>query len=179
MEVVMSEQERVSWVSLLVTLVIGIWYFSGVLALPADASLHTGAMARFVTKLIVFAIVLTIAGEALLHWAQRRMQGDAAKDATTNDERDALIHLKATRNANIALTIGVIFVLVQIALLESAGRWLQGRQHRVLPTPETVLEQLLTGPLSALHVAQLLLLALTIAGAVVYASRIFYYRRGY
>ncbi len=30
-----------------------------------------------------------------------------------------------------------------------------------------------------MHIAQLLLLALTLAGITVYASRIFHYRRGY
>jgi hypothetical protein len=174
----MSQQERVSWLSLLTTLLIGYWYFQAVLALPADANLHGPAMARLVTRLVVVAIAIGVAGELLLRMVHGRSQADGP-DATSADERDALIHLKATRNAHFALGIGVILVLCQIAMLELtphlAARIAAGTAH----APDTLLQRLLTGPLSALHVAQLLLLALTLASITLYGSRVLYYRRGY
>jgi hypothetical protein len=173
----MSQQERASWVSLATTLLIGYWYFSRVFALPAASDLHGGAMAGLVLRLIVLAIVIGIAGEVLLNLAQRSMRDGASADATTLDERDALIGLKATRNGHVALFAGVVFVLVQIALIEGIGGWMRGR-HRDSPAATTVLEQILTGPLTAMHVAQLLLLVMTLSSLAIYASRIFYYRRG-
>ena len=174
----MSQQERVSWLSLLTTLLIGYWYFQAVFALPADADLHGPAMARLVTKLIIMAIAIGIAGELLLRMVQHRAHA-ADADATPADERDALINLKATRNAHVALGLGVILVLSQIAMLEMAprlaGRPVAGSTH----VPDTLLQRLLAGPLSALHVAQLLLLALTLASITLYGSRVLYYRRGY
>jgi hypothetical protein len=175
----MSRQERVSWVSLLVTLIIGYWYFSRVFALPADASLHGMVMAAFVTKLIVIAIVVSIAGEVALRLAQRYMRGDDGEDATARDERDALIDLKSTRNGHGTLIVGLFIVLGQIAMHESVQHWGQFRQARAGADPETVLQLIFAGPLSPLLVAQLLLMVLTLSGAVTYASRIFYYRRGY
>jgi len=174
----MSQQERVSWLSLLTTLVIGYWYFQAVFALPADADLHGPAMARLVTKLIVMAIAIGIAGELLLRMVQYRSQA-AGPDATSADERDALIHLKATRNAHVVLGLGVILVLCQVVMLEMtprlAGRLAAGSAQ----VPDTLLQRLLTGPLSALHVAQLLLLALTLASITLNGSRVLYNRRGY
>jgi len=174
----MSQQERVSWLSLLTTLLIGYWYFHAVFALPADANLHGPAMARLVTKLIVMAIAIGIAGELLLRVVQNRPHA-AGPDATPADERDALIHLKATRNAHVALGLGVILVLCQIAMLEMAPRFAGRLAAQPVQGPDTLLQRLLTGPLSALHVAQLLLLALTLASITLYGSRVLYYRRGY
>jgi hypothetical protein len=72
------------------------------------------------------------------------------------------------------LGCALILVLAQIALLE----W--GRRHWRSPArADTVLELLGTGPLQAMHVAQLLLLALTLSAIALHASRIFYYRRGH
>jgi hypothetical protein len=72
------------------------------------------------------------------------------------------------------LWTAVFIVLVQIALLE----WAQRFGHRI-SDPQTVLELMVTGPLAPMHIAQVLLLGLTLAGITVYASRIFFYRRGY
>ena len=165
----MSNQERVSWVSLLSTVLIGWWYFSNVLPLPADADLHF-SLAGFVTRLIVFAVLIAIAGEIALRVALR-LAGDPAEEGNPRDERDALIALQAARNAYGVLTVAVFVVLVQIALLE----WVRRRPA----PPATVLEALATGPLTPLLIAQMLLAALTLAGLTVYASRIFYYRRGF
>jgi hypothetical protein len=72
------------------------------------------------------------------------------------------------------LGAAIVVVLVQIALLEWGQRY-SGRRAQ----PDTVLELLASGPLQTMHVAQLLLAALTLAAITLNASRIFYYRRGY
>jgi hypothetical protein len=163
----MSKHERISWVSLLVTLAIGWWYFSRVLGLPADANLHF-PLARFVTQLVILAVLISIAGEIALRLVER--VGGQSPDDSPADERDAQISLKATRNAHGVLGASVVVVLVQIALLE--------RLRRPADPPSTVLEALGAGPLTPLLIAQLLLLALTLAALTAHASRIVYYRRG-
>lgn len=173
----MSKQERVSWGSLLIHLVIGYWYFSHVLRLPADADLFGPGMWAFATGLIVTAIVLAVAGEIALDLVQRHAGGGA--DATQADERDSLIDLKSCRNAYTVLCLAVVAVIVQIVLLEARPRWSAAPGGGAMPMPDTVFERIFTGPHSAPLLAQLLLLALTVAGLTVYASRIFYYRRGY
>jgi hypothetical protein len=166
----MSKQERVSWVSLIVTLIVGAWYFSHVFALPADANLTGHAMTHLVMNLIAISVVLGMLSELVLRWVSLR--SCAGTDRTPQDERDTLISLKATRNAYGVLFIGVVAVLSQIVLVQ----WVQRSAHSA---PATVLEQILTGPLTPLHVAQLLLLATMLASSTVYISRIFFYRRGY
>ncbi len=168
----MSRQEQVSWISLVITVVLAVWYFSIVLQAPADADLHGRAMARLVSKIVTMAIVLGIAGELAFKYFAR-----GAKGSTEKDERDELIALRATRNGYVTLTIGVAVVLSQIAMIEMVQRLPAERLEPV----ETlaVLDMLLRGPLSALLVAQLLLMALTLAALCVYISRIVYYRRGY
>jgi hypothetical protein len=170
----MSEQERVSWVSLLVNAAIGCWYFGKVLSLPASANLFGPGMGLFAIKLVTFAILFGIASEVVLRAVQRRASRGEGDDATARDERDELIDLKATRNAHGVLTAAIIVVLVQTALLGWSLGYLRPR-----PAPETMLELLARGPLAPMHMAQLLLLALTLGAITVYASRVVYYRRGY
>ncbi len=170
----MSEQERVSWVALVVNLLIGYWYFGRVFSLPASADLFGPGMAAFAIRLIIFAVSVTIVGEVVLRVVQKRTRRGEGVDATARDERDVLISLKASRNAYGVLAAAVIVVLVQIALLAWAQRFLWRR-----PEPETVLDLMVTGPLAPMHLAQLLLLALTLAAITVYASRIVYYRKGH
>jgi hypothetical protein len=170
----MSNQERISWVALVINVVIGYWYFSRILALPADADLFGPLTAAFAAKLVMLAVLVGIASEILLHIVQKSTGGGG--DAAAEDERDALISLKATRNAHGVLGFAVVVVLVQIALLEwgSRSRYWSWRYE-----PETVLGLLGTGPLQSMHVAQLLLAALGLAAIALNASRVFYYRRGY
>jgi hypothetical protein len=169
----MSNQERISWVALIINLVIGYWYFSRVLGLPADADLFGPITAAFAIKLVMLAVFVGIATEILLRIVQKST-GDGG-DAAAEDERDALIGLKATRNAHGVLGFAVVAVLVQIALLEWGAR---SRHWSWRYEPETVLGLLGTGPLLSTHVAQLLLAALGLAAITLNASRIFYYRRG-
>jgi hypothetical protein len=168
----MSERERISWIALIVNLVIGFWYFSRILGAPADADLFGPRNAVFAVKVVMLAVLVSIACEILLRIVQRSTGG--GDDGKVVDERDQLISLKATRNAHGVLAVAVIVVLVQIALIEWAARF----RHR-RGAPETVLELLGTGPLEAMHVAQMLLAALGLAAIALHVSRIFYYRRGY
>ena len=168
----MSNRERISWVGLIINLVIGGWYFSRVLALPADADVFGPHMAMFAVGLVTTAIIVAVVCEILLRMVQKGVGGGT--DAAPQDERDALIDLKAVRNAHGVFVFAIILVLVQIALLDWARRY---RDRR--PDPETILGVLGTGPLEAMHVAQLLLAALTLGAVALNASRVFYYRRGY
>lgn len=169
----MSQQERVSWVSLVVNVLIGYWYFERVLSLPAGADLFGPGMARFAINLIILSIFIGIACEVALGMAQKRSGGSDA-DKNSIDERDQLINLKASRNAYGVLSMAIGLLLVRVALVE----WVQ-RSGRHVPDPQSMPELLLIGPLAPMHIAQLLLLALTLAGIAKYASRIFFYRRGY
>jgi hypothetical protein len=169
----MSDQERVSWVSLIVNVVIGSWYFERVFGLPADANLFGPRTAALAISLTTLAIFLAVASEVVLRIVQRRTGGNEV-NATALDERDALIALKANRNAYRVLSSAIFLVLVQIAVLEWASHYRQRMR-----SPDTVLELLAIGPLAPMHIVQLLLLALTLGGVTVYASRILYYRRGY
>jgi hypothetical protein len=170
----MSEQERISWVALIVNVVIGAWYFGRVLAAPAEADLFGPQIAKLAIGLVITAVLVGIACEVLLRIVQQRTGGGS--DAAVQDERDALIDLKATRNAHGVLGVAVVVVLVQIALLEWGAR---SRYWSWRYEPETVLGLLGTGPLQSMHVAQLLLAALGLAAITLNASRVFYYRRGY
>jgi hypothetical protein len=165
----MSQQETVSWISLLVSLVIAYLYFSRVLAMPADADLFSPGMAQFAISLVLFAVFAGIASEVSLKAIKHRARGP---NATALDERDLLIDLKACRNAYGVLAGATCAVLLQVAMLE----WLH-RLGRHRAAPDTVLGLLRTGPLAPMHIVQLLLLALTLAGLTVYISRIVYYRR--
>jgi hypothetical protein len=170
----MSQQERVSWVSLLVSLLVGGWYFGHVFGLRAADGLYGPALVNFVFDLIIVGIVVGIVSEILLRWATRAGRV-TAKDGVRLDERDALIGLKAARNAYRVLAASVALLLWQVAWLELPAARLR---HLQLPPSARVIDQIVAGPMTPLLIVQLLLLALTLAGISVYASRIFYYRRG-
>jgi hypothetical protein len=170
----MSNEERISWVSLTTNLVVGYWYFSRVLALPADANLHF--QFHLVTKVIVLAVVIAIAGEMTLRWLQAR-SGERPGKSAPRDERDLLIGLKAARTGYVVLGVCVSLVLGQILLLEWVN-WYLVLHGRPLRVADTVLELLVTGPLTPMLIVQLLLAALTVGGIALYASRIYFYRRG-
>jgi hypothetical protein len=171
----MSQQERVSWVSLVVVVFIGFWYFARVLALPGDSHLLGPGMAVFALNLIITAIFAGIASELLLRWVQKRAGGDP-KRRDRLDERDRLINLRAGRNAYVVLAVAIGSVLGLIAAVQML---------RALPMPagstlrDTVLIRMVIGPLNAPLLAQWLLLALTLADVCKYVTRIASYRRGY
>src|SRR5688572_25633145 len=97
----MSNEERISWVSLLVNLIVAGWYFGRILQLPADADLFSPLMFAFTVKLVMLAVLVSIGCEILLRIVQRSTGGGG--DAALRDERDVLINLKATRNAHAVL----------------------------------------------------------------------------
>ena len=170
----MSRQERISWISLAISVVVGYSYFSTVLGLPAQADLHDGSLTRLAIRLAAVAIALGIIGEILL----RRIQG-RARGAVDKDERDALINLKACRNGYAVLSVGVAAVLGDILTTEMRRFPRAAAGMQPVHAAATLAERLLEGPLSAPLIAQLLLLAMTTAGISIYVSRIYFYRRGY
>jgi hypothetical protein len=171
----MSQQERVSWVSLVVIVSISFWYFARVFALPGDSHLLGPGMAVFALNLIITAIFAGIASELLLRWIQRRSGGDP-KRRERIDERDRLINLRAGRNAYVVLEFAIGIVLALILAIQML---------RAMPMPagpalrDTVLVRMAIGPLNAPLLAQWLLLALTLADVCKYVTRIVSYRRGY
>jgi hypothetical protein len=169
----MSKQERVSWVSLIVNVLIGYWYFQVVLQLPPGADLFGPRMAAFAIQLIVLSVVISVACEVALQMAQKHA-GGSDKDKNSVDERDTLINLKASRNAYAVLSFAIAVLLARVALFE----WVQ-RSGRHRPDPQSMFELLTLGRLAPMHIAQLMLLALTLAAITMYASRVFHYRRGY
>ena len=167
----MSKQERVSWLSLSVSLVVAWLYFSHVLQLPPDAGLrlHSG----YIVGLIVLSITLTIAGEIAFRVVMATA-GREVDDSSAKDERDELIGLKATRNGHTVLSFAIIAVLAQVALIE----WFAPHVGRTGRVAETLGEAIVRGPLTPAILWQLLLAAMTLASIAIYASRIVYYRRG-
>jgi hypothetical protein len=171
----MSRQEKISWVSLIVTVLISIWYFAIVLPAPGDSHLFGPSMIVFALILAITAIFAAIAGELLLRRVQRR-SGDDPKRRERLDERDRLINLRAGRNAYVVLAWSIGFVLALIWTIQIM---------RALPMPvgptlrDTVLLRMAIGPLTAPLLAQWLLLALTLADVCKYVTRIVSYRRGY
>ena len=170
----MSQQERVSWVSLIVNAFIGYWYFTRVLRMPGDASLLGPGMAAFTLNLIIVAIFAGILSELVLRRIQIRSGGDPARREKL-DERDRLFNLRAGRNAYLVLVVAVATVLSLIALTQ----WMQSWGVPRLPAPDIVLTRMINGPLTGPLIAQLLLFALTLAGLCKYVTRIVSYRRGY
>jgi hypothetical protein len=171
----MSQQERVSWVSLIVIVFIGCCYFAAVLPRPGNTPLLGPGMAVFALNLIITAIFAGIASEVVLRWVQKRAGGDPTRRERP-DERDRLINLRAGRNAYVVLAVAVGIVLAFIAGIQML---------RFLPMPagsaphDTVMLRMLMGPLDAPLLAQWLLLALTLADVCKYVTRIVSYRRGY
>jgi hypothetical protein len=171
----MSQHERVSWVSLMVTVVISFWYFAVVFASPGDSHLLGPGMAVFAFILIVTAIFAAIASELLLRWVQKRGGGDPSRREML-DERDRLINLRAGRNAYVVLAVSIGAVLALIFTIQML---------RSIPMPagptlrDTVLVRMVIGPLNAPLLAQWLLLALTLADVCKYVTRIVSYRRGH
>lgn len=165
----MSDLERASWATLLVNVVVGVLCFGNILSMPAGADLMdpraTGVSGWFITAMLIMSAVL-------LRFVQKRTGGGADKAAS--DERDVQIRLRASRNAYVMLGAAVTVLLVHIVLRESAwGRSADGVE------PRTVLQVLAGGPLQAIHVGLLLLMALWLAAVTLNASRVFFYRRGY
>jgi hypothetical protein len=175
MEQLMSQHERVSWVSLVVTAFISFWYFARVFALPGDSHLFGPGMAVFALNLIITAIFAGILSELVLRLIQSRSGGDPSKREKL-DERDRLINLRAGRNAYVVLFGSVVLVLGLIPMIQMM------RSFTWPPAPapaNTVLMRMVTGPLDAPLIAQWLLLALTLADLCKYVTRIVSYRRGY
>jgi hypothetical protein len=171
----MSQQERVSWVALVVTVLISGGYFAYVLRLPGDSPLFGLGMAVFAFVLIMAAVIAAIVSELLLRRVQRRAGGDPGRHEQL-DERDRLINLRAGRNAYVVLFCSVAIVLGLIPMIQYMRlfRWPAGPE-----LADTVLERMVTGPLDAPLIAQWLLLALTLADLCKFATRIVSYRRGY
>jgi hypothetical protein len=170
----MSQQERVSWVSLVVNAFIGYWYFARVLRMPGDTALLGPGMAVFTLNLIIVAIFAGILSELVLRLIQSRTGGDPSKRERM-DERDRLINLRAGRNAYVVLVVAVATVLGLIA----GTQWMQSWGMPRILEPDIVLIRMINGPLTGPLIAQLLLLALTLAGLCKYVTRIVSYRRGY
>ncbi|HEY6457926.1 MAG TPA: hypothetical protein VIY90_21835 [Steroidobacteraceae bacterium] len=171
----MSQQERVSWVSLVVIVFISVWYFAYVLPLPGTSRLFGPGMAVFALNLIITAIFAGIASEVLLRWVQKRAGGDP-KRRERPDERDRLIDLRAGRNAYVVLFGSVVLVLGLIPMIQFMDSMPMPEGPAL---PETVLARMVSGPLDPPLLAQWLLLALTVAEVCKYVTRIVSYRRGY
>lgn len=168
----MSTQERTSWVALAVNLVVGVWYFTAVLGMPGEVDIYSVGMARLIIRITFIAIVLAIAAEILLRWLS-----DQPRDVVAADERDGLISSKAFRNAYFVLSAGVFAVIVRIVLAAGFTRIPAGTLAH--GAPPGVIQTWFFHAVGPVFVAHMLLLAIMVASTAVYASRIFYYRRGY
>jgi hypothetical protein len=170
----MSQPEKASWVALVVNVLIGCCYFGVVSNMPGDSHLLGPGMALFIVPLIVLAILAALVSELVLRAIQRDAGGDPARRERL-DERDRIINLRAGRNAYVVLVVAIAAVLGQIAMTG----WEQSWGWPAAQVADTVLERMVRGPLTGPVIAQLLLLALTLAGVCKYLTRIVSYRRGY
>ncbi len=168
----MSKQERVSWVSSIVSVVVAWLYFSHVLQYPPDAgpaSATRVASSASSCSAFRWASITEVAIRIV-----QSTRGHEVDDSNAKDERDELIGLKSARIGYAALSTGVFIVLAQIAIIE----WFAPSGARHGHVPETLGEAILTGPVTPAIVWQLLLAASTFAGIAVSVGRIVYYRRG-
>ena len=78
----MSRQERASWITLAINLIVAIGYFSGVLGMPGEVDVYSREMARLIIRITFISIVLAIAAEILIHWLS-----DQPRDVIPGDER--------------------------------------------------------------------------------------------
>ena len=167
----MSKLERASSVSLAVNLVVGIYYFSAVFALAESGDFYDPAMAALITKLVIIAITLAILGEIVLHILSGR-----PVDRVAADERDKQINAKAMRNGYYVVTVGMMALMSHVVVVGGLDRFPLN-----YPESKPVMDFIgtLLHPLAPIVIAQFLLLASIAGSTVIYASRIFYYRRGY
>lgn len=170
----MSQQERVSWVSVVVNVVIGCWYFSYVLGLPGSTNLLGMGMVGFVAAITFAAILTAIVSNVVLREVQKHGGVDPARRERL-DERDRLISLRAGRNGYVVLTAMTAFVVGMIGMTQWLGSW----QVHFTFSHDTVLTRLIAGPLTGGLIVQWLLLAMTLAEVCKYLTQIVSYRRGY
>lgn len=135
----MSFREKSAWISL-ICLVATFGLFFGAMG-HGHIESHGGRTAHLFFICAGSFIALQIVLHAVAAWTTPK-DGKAVRD-----EREELIGLKATRNANIALVIGVLMV--------------PGSQHIDVPTP---------------FMAYLAMLALVLSELVRAISRIMYFR---
>jgi hypothetical protein len=158
MEAIMSKLERAAWLSLIVEIVVAVYYFSAIFAMGPDVDIQSPAMAGLVGRVIMLAIILGIVSEIIMNGIIRRN-----RDTVPEDERDALISAKSYRNGFFALAICCAGIIGQIVLSEGARTWWMKDIVTITPV----------------YAAHLLLLAMMLSSFTINASRIFFYRRGY
>ncbi|GAB4151741.1 MAG: hypothetical protein Tsb0016_24010 [Sphingomonadales bacterium] len=152
----MARSEASIWVALGAELVIAAVYVKLVFLSGPAPALASAEMAAIIGKIIVLAIVVTLAGEIAFHIL--RGGGDDAR----RDERDRLFASHGNRNAYYALTAGIAMVMAAAAL---------GSDHSSLFGVTTAIDRFVLA-----HA----MLALLIAAAMVkYATMLFHYRRGW
>jgi len=141
----LSFSEKSAWGSLLGIAVASYLFFPGAIAHINEGGEPIGLIGR-----VIFIIGVLIAVEVVYHTLVA-----ASSDSTESDERDALISLKADRNAGYALGFGAVWIVGLVMLRGTvADTNLPGTQM----------------------VAMYILLALTASEAVKLMSQLWYYR---
>lgn len=140
-----SFSEKSVWGSLLGIAIASYLFFPDAIAHINGGGQLTGLFGN-----VLFIVGVLIAVEIVFHTI-----AGASSDSTERDERDALISLKADRNAGYALGFGAVWIV---------GLALFGSMHADTSIPET--------PMVAIY----LLLALTASEGIKLVSQLWYYR---
>lgn len=141
----MSFKEKSIWISLVTTILVFGYYFVRVLQMVSNEAVGNAEIAVFFVSIIVLVIVIQIISHILLTIAHR---------PETEDERDQIIELKATRNAYYLLIAGVF---------ASTGTFIIG---------------IFVLPVTTFHVVHTMLIFFIIAEMVKHITELVHYRRG-
>ncbi|HEY8594015.1 MAG TPA: hypothetical protein VIL84_02125 [Devosiaceae bacterium] len=110
----MSMREVSAICGLLVQIAIGIWFFGAALSGQVAGETVSDAAARVLWAVLAMAVITiatTILGAVLVSIVRRGEMPDGR-----TDERDRLINARSSRNAYVALSMGIAGTLIALAL---------------------------------------------------------------
>lgn len=153
----MSFKEKSAWISLVSTLLIFGYYFYHVFGLT---NLPTEEAKSVIAGLALKAIILIIIVESVFHGMLSMTNRKAAERGA--DERDKSIELQATSYSYWVLTIGVMFCLGRMVILEFNPEFSEHRSFQM--------------PFLTVHI---LLFSFILSEVIRFAGQIVLYRRGF
>ena len=149
----MSNREKSIWASVLLDIVIALYFFPQVFAMEGGISANASEMAGIIIAVILMAII----GSAIIKWLL------GVGKAEQQDERDLAIDAKAHKLGYWALCSAVVFLSGHVVVNEATQEFF-GFQYEIL---------------SAGQIATYMVFSLVISAFVKDGAQLFFYRRGY
>jgi len=152
---IISFQEKSTWISLLATSAVAAWFFSRSIPLVFAADLPNQEQLGAFTRLSVAAVVMLVLLQIVAHILLAIVS--TAEDA---DERDALINMRSDQVGGIVLGVGVFSTIAHIL----AAGFVEQESIVALGSPFGILNMLVA--------------SLVVAELVACPVRVWMYRRG-